>query len=1417
MAEKLLRPDYLFEVSWEVCNKVGGIHTVISTKVLTTINEYGDQNYILIGPDVWKETRVNPEFIEDKYLYRAWKEKAESDKLPFRIGRWNVPGKPIVILINFTALFSNKDKIFKEYWEKYQLDSLSGQWDYVEPALFGYAAGKIIESFYEFNLSAQDKIVAHFHEWMTGLGILYLRDRVPQVGLVFTTHATVLGRSVAGIDMSLYDKINAYNSAETAKQLKVVSKNSLETISAKNCDIFTTVSEVTANECKHFLDRYPDVITPNGFENSFVPEERSFLTKRNKTRNKLLEVTEALLGYKVSKDSIFIISSGRYEFRNKGLDLFIDALVKINSKNIRLKKQIIAFIAVPANNKGVNTQLQEKLKKKDTSILVKEKYLTHLLREPDNDPVLKKIKDEGLNNSAADKVKVIFMPVYLDGDDGIFNLRYYDFLIGFDYSVFPSYYEPWGYTPLESLGFNIPTITTSISGFGRWLLSINADINHTVRIIERTDANDSDVVEKIAGSIIEFSGLTGAETDKIRKNAGLISKSVSWKNLFAYYKQSYSLALNKVNERFQLFKSKTVSESLPVYSTEEKTQPEWRKILVQPSVPENLEKLQKLVNNLWWTWNYEAAELFELIDKDLWKRVKGNPKLLLESLSYQQLTRLAKSKPFKDKLNIVYKKYNDYITKPLADPPNPIAYFSMEYGLHHTLTTYSGGLGVLAGDYLKQASDSGVNMIGIGVLYRYGYFVQNISILGEQISEYKRQRFSKMPVIPVMDNDGNLLKISIALPGRIVNAKVWLVNVGRIPLYLMDTDIEDNSEADRFITHQLYGGDNENRLKQEMLLGIGGIRLLKALDITPSIYHCNEGHAAFITLERLRKFIQEENIAHNQAIELVRASTLFTTHTPVPAGHDSFSEDLLRTYLSHYTEHINISWENFINLGRFRKNNTNEKFSMSILAARLSQEMNGVSKLHGKVTREMFSDLYDGFFPGELHIGHVTNGVHYQTWTAKQWQLLYLKEFGKDFLSDQSNPLFWKKIKNVPDKIIWNIRKELKKELIAYLKERLNDDLTDRQENPNLIFETIESINEDSLIIGFARRFATYKRAYILFDDLERLSRMVNNENRPVLFIFAGKAHPQDKAGQDLIKKIVEISKKQQFLGKIIFIKNYNLEVAKKLVRGADLWLNTPTRLMEASGTSGQKAAINGVLNFSVLDGWWHEGYRSGAGWAIRDFQTYDNQDIQNRLDAEIIYNMLEDEIIPLYFKINDEGINSEWIACIKNDIAEIAPQFTTKRMLDDYRDIFYKKLLNRTKAITRNNYKLAKQIASWKRKVMKSWKSIEVIFLNLPDTDKLPLKLGDKFKAEITLNLHELSENDIGVELIFRQNIEGEEKREVVKVAEMELAENLGDNITYSSDILIDKPGVYDYAIRILPKNKLLPHRQDFNLVKWI
>ena len=843
--------------------------------------------------------------------------------------------------------------------------------------------------------------------------------------------------------------------------------------------------------------------------------------------------------------------------------------------------------------------------------------------------------------------------------------------------------------------------------------------------------------------------------------------------------------------------------------------PVWRDVYSHSKLPQKLQPLQEISNNLWWVWNHEATELFTKLSPTLWEKTAGNPVALLQNLTHQRLEEIMLDKDILKEMDRVYINFRKYVdTKPDATKPS-VAYFSMEYGLTNILKIYSGGLGVLAGDYIKEASDSNVSLTAVGFLYRYGYFTQSLAMDGQQIANYEAQNFDQLPIEQVMDENGEPMILDVPYPGHTVYAHIWKVNVGRVPLYLMDTDLDLNSEWDRTITHQLYGGDWENRIKQEYLLGIGGILMLNRLGIKKEVYHCNEGHAALINAQRLVDYIQIDGLEFNQALEVVRASSLYTVHTPVPAGHDYFDEGLFGKYLGEYPHKLGITWQEFIDMGR-ENPGSNEKFSMSVFALNTCQEANGVSKLHGTVSQKMFAPVWKGYFPEELHVGYVTNGVHMPTWASTEWKKFYAKNFNKDFFNDQSNVKYWEAIHDISDKEIWDIRQGLKNKLTAYIKDQFTQSWLKSQSDPAKVTSIIDQINPNALLIGFGRRFATYKRAHLLFTDLDRLAKILNNEKYPIQFLFTGKAHPADGGGQGLIKHIIEISRRPEFLGKIIFLENYDMRLARRLIAGVDVWLNTPTRPLEASGTSGEKAQMNGVLNLSVLDGWWYEGYRKGAGWALTDERTYENQEYQDQLDATTIYSILEDEILPAFYAKNSKGFSPEWVQIIKNSLAEIAPHYTMKRMIDDYISRFYTKLQTRSKALQADNFAKAKEIASWKNEVAKHWDSVVVESVNMDEQIIGGPIVGESYTVKAVVDRKDLKAM-LGLEVVILATDGEKHDQKLYRVEPFELVKEEGSKLYFELIITPDVSGIRKTAIRMYPKNDDLPHRQDFAYIKWI
>lgn len=843
--------------------------------------------------------------------------------------------------------------------------------------------------------------------------------------------------------------------------------------------------------------------------------------------------------------------------------------------------------------------------------------------------------------------------------------------------------------------------------------------------------------------------------------------------------------------------------------------PSWKSVMVTRHLPEQLAGLEMLCRNLWWCWNDDAKALFKSIDAELWHKSGHNPMEILDKVSLKRYNELAKDEDFLSRMNRVINEFYTYMEKKNERTEPSVAYFCMEYGLDTSLKIYSGGLGILAGDYLKETSDMNVNLVAVGLLYRYGYFTQRLTPQGNQVADYTAQDFLKIPAEPVIGEDGVWKSVSMKLPGRTLYARIWKVAVGRTDLYLLDTDYEANSAEDRSVTHQLYGGNHENRLKQEILLGIGGVRALRALGLNPTMYHYNEGHAAFAGLERLREYMQEQHYEMSEALELVRASALFTTHTPVPAGHDAFSEEELGPYFGHYPQRYGLDWRGFMGFGKINAQDVKEEFSMSVLAANFSQNVNGVSMLHGKVSQDIFAPMYPGYLPEELHISYVTNGVHYPTWAAKEWKAIYAKVFGEEFKTSHYDKSCFEGIYKVDDEQIWNTRKLLKADLIKTVKDRLSDPIVSAHYSPGEIVTIKETLRDDVLTIGFARRFATYKRATLLFRDLNRLDEIVNNPKRPVQFLFAGKAHPADKAGQDLIKQIVEISKDPRFIGRIVFVPGYDITLAKRLVQGVDVWMNNPTRPQEASGTSGEKASMNGVMHFSVLDGWWVEGYVKDAGWALPQERTYDDYEYQNELDAATIYSTIENEIAPDYYDIDNTGRSSKWIGYIKNTVAMVASNFTTNRMLSDYCKQYYFPQSERYSRLVADGGKVAKEIAAWKKFVGEEWNNMRIVSYTQPNAS-YTLSDKNKLESEVVIDLGRLKPEDIGVEMLLT-SADAKGQLHIQEVFNYELVSYENGVATFKTSVLPERTGMYEVGTRVYPKNAELPHRQDFPLVKWL
>ena len=854
----------------------------------------------------------------------------------------------------------------------------------------------------------------------------------------------------------------------------------------------------------------------------------------------------------------------------------------------------------------------------------------------------------------------------------------------------------------------------------------------------------------------------------------------------------------------------------------------FNKITVKPQLPKSINRLDEISNNLWWSWNSEYLRLLKKIDRDLWETVEKNPVKFLKRVSQERLEMAAKDSSFVKEYEKVLKNYEDYMSskdtwfsKKYPENKNDlIAYFSAEYGLDETIPIYSGGLGILSGDHLKSASDLGIPLVGVGLLYKNGYFHQKIEGYGIQKSEYKNIELDNMPIHPVKNEDGEDLLIEVKFQKRTVYLKVWKINVGRICLYLLDSDIDKNSPEDRETTLKLYGGDQDMRIRQEIVLGIAGVRLLKELGLNPTIYHMNEGHSAFLTLELIRKTIAEKEVTFEIARDIVSSKTVFTTHTPVPAGNDIFPTDLVERYFKDFWPEMNLGREEFLKLGMKPCEQLEPGFNMGILALKIAGKKNGVSKLHGEVSRELFGDVWPNIAANESPITYVTNGIHTCSWVPQN-----LKELYNKYLTSPSTPYWqdkiyldetWKRVKNIPDNELWNAHLERKEKLIQIIKENTTNRLRRAGVSYDEIKEITSGISSNDLIIGFARRFATYKRATLIFNDLERITEILNDKEHPVRLVFAGKAHPADKEGQDLIKFIHEISMKPQFRGKIFLLENYNIAMSRYLISGVDVWLNNPRRPMEASGTSGQKASVNGVINFSVLDGWWAEGYDQKNGWTIgtdKEYQSYAEQDIA---DSQSMYKTLETKIIPTFYNRPSENEPSEeWMKIMKQSIITTGGKYSTARMLVDYTNNLYIPLIN----LYDNHFsKLdeAAEFSSWKKHVKDNWENILIEQTDNPENVRIDA--GEAIEVGCKVTLPNLEKEDIKVE-VYCGKISDDGRVENITVVPMKFVseEKEYKRYTYTAKISLSTGGNYGYTFRVMPTNEMLLDSENLDLVKWI
>ncbi|MCX7842599.1 MAG: alpha-glucan family phosphorylase [Clostridia bacterium] len=847
------------------------------------------------------------------------------------------------------------------------------------------------------------------------------------------------------------------------------------------------------------------------------------------------------------------------------------------------------------------------------------------------------------------------------------------------------------------------------------------------------------------------------------------------------------------------------------------------KIKVKAVIPEQLSRLKDIAYNLWWSWNHEAIDLYREIDLALWEKLGKNPVRFLLEVSQKKLDSKIHDPEYMQRYHDVVRSFDSYMsdTDTWFNRTHPdkkdhlVAYFSAEYGLNEVLPIYSGGLGVLSGDHCKSASDLGIPFAGIGLFYKQGYFSQRINREGWQETNFTDLNVSYLPIKPALDSKGEQVKISVELPGRLVYAQVWKVAVGRIFIYFMDTDVEQNSPSDRSLTARLYGGDQETRILQEIFLGIGGIRVLDALGLKPTVYHMNEGHSSFMGLELIRKYVQEKGLSFKVAKEAVASASIFTTHTPVPAGNDVFPLHLIDKYFSNYWGSLGISRHEFIDLGL--KIGDHQNFNMTALALTIAGRKNGVSELHGAVSRNIFNNIWPGVPEDDVPITHITNGIHTLTWLSPSFKHIYDKYLPQNWRNELWNNEVWNSVDDIPDEELWKTHCVLKTKMIGFVRDRLRDQRAQNGESIESIREVDALLDSDALTIGFARRFATYKRANLIFRNAARIQRILNNPNMPVQIIFAGKAHPADGPAHEVIKNINDIARQEGFRGKVILVENYNMTLARNLVQGVDVWLNNPRRPLEASGTSGQKVCINGIINFSVLDGWWCEGYNGKNGWSIGDDTHYDNEYYQDNADSESIYDTLENKIVPLFYDRNENGIPVNWVKVMKESIKSLTYQYSTHRMVQDYTKKMYVPAMTRMEKITASGYSFAANLADWKSSIERSWPQVQII----PEKSMNQLKeqntlSGEPITISTHVNLGNIDPSSVKVELYYG-TISRNNTIENPEVLEMGMVEKIDSSTyRYSAKVSILEGGEYGYTFRVLPYHPELINKFDLGLIRW-
>ncbi len=1341
------RPGTLFEVSWEVCHMVGGVHTALSTKARNLAEKLGDQ-YVMVGPWMLSSAEASSAFEPDP-AFDAFCEGCRAVGVPVRVGRWRILGRPRAILVEFSGLIARKDDLLKELWDQHRVDSLFGGWEYIEPVLFGYAAGIVIERWWrEQAVGATGPAVAHFHEWMAGAGLLHLKKIVPEIGTIFTAHSTVLGRALAATGVSPEKGLEGRTAEAAAESVGVRAQHSLEAALVRSADVFTAVSDATSEEARLVHGRAADPVLPNGWD-AEVMSKRTHGVTRERAAAAFREVLSKFLGEDV-KDSAIVVTAGRYEFRNKGFDLLLDACGDLAAKPGR---PFVLVMFVPAGHGGVRREVAERLRAPFEPAPALG-ITTHALFDADRDQIAQRCAALGLTNAKGARVRVVHVAAYLGPQDGVFGMGYEALLQGADLTVYPSFYDAWGYTPQESLALGVPTITTDCSGFGLWIESQAVPKGRGVTVLARKGRTYDKTRARLVRAM-ERRLDDARDRDTIAASCREIALGTEWAGLIGRYEAAHLAAREAARRRSRRRGPLPAPSPLPARPAAPTAKPRLFPMDVATVLPASLEPLAAIARNLRWTWDAEATAVFRDLSPALWESCRHDALRLLREAPAADLDARASDAAYLTRVNAAHARHVAYLsssgpyapTDADAEGPtrkHPVAYICAEYGIHESLPIYSGGLGALSGDHLKSASDMDFPLVAVGLLYRKGYMRQRLEGGTDQRALDDPFDPAQAPMEPVTDADGRPVEVSLHLPGTQLAIRAWRVSVGRIPLYLLDTDLDANRPEDRSITHALYSGDAEHRLRQEIVLGAGGARLLAALGIEPSAWHVNEGHGAFQALERVRCLEKERGLTFAEAKEVVRATTVFTTHTPVPAGHDRFAEDLMRRYFSDVAEWLQVPWERFLAIGASAEDPNG--FNMTKLAIEFAGVVNAVSRKHGDVSKELLRSFCPGLLTDEVPVNSVTNGVHLPTWTAPRIAALVRepKSPAGEVLRGED---FRQRAPKIADRDLWKARGEAREALLAAVAARLRRSFAERGDSERLLEKILAGLDPSALYIGFARRFATYKRADLILRDPARLSRILDGAGRPVRLLVAGKAHPRDSAARSLLASVAALARTDEFAGRIIVLEDYDISLARTLVQGVDVWLNNPRPPLEASGTSGMKASANGALNLSIGDGWWLEAYDGTNGWRIGTDDISPDEAKQDAADAAALMNLLEHEVVPLFFDRSANGIPRAWVERVRRALTTVPPVFDTVRMVAEYADLAYRPLARRFFELREDDYAPTRALAARRARLEKGFSALRIVAARVGGATAA--RPGDALSVEVDVDLGPLLPGDVVVEIL--------------------------------------------------------------------